>query len=132
MFYLIKKKIVFLACTALIGFSSLCLYADDMSNDASFCDENSDNQTVFVHDGLAFPKKDQTEQPLSHHLDDDDISNHGNYRIADYHFFINSTNRFVDIYVGDFIPTSILLRPGQSRIVFMSTRNQTIEIRDIE
>ena len=63
-------------------------------------------------------------------LDDTDSGKtEKNYRMADYHYFVNTSDHIITFYVGDFIPEIVTLYPGQARYINMSTRHQTIEIR---
>ena len=69
-------------------------------------------------------------QTSPHPLHDDTSSEQPgkNYRLADYHYFVNTSDHIITFYVGDFIPETVTLYPGQGRYIYMSTRHQTIEI----
>ncbi|GFR77975.1 hypothetical protein ElyMa_000522200 [Elysia marginata] len=68
------------------------------------------------------------QPPHSPHDDKSSEQPGKNYRLADYHYFLNTSDHIITFYVGDFIPETVTLYPGQGRYIYMSTRHQTIEI----
>ncbi len=90
-----------------------------LGNTTVMADETTDIDIAAENHQSSLPTHDDTssEQPGK------------NYRAADYHYFVNTSDHIITFYVGDFIPEIVTLYPGQGRYIHMSTRHQTIEIR---
>ena len=49
---------------------------------------------------------------------------------GDTQVFVNKTSRKLLLSIGDFFPTDYVIYPGDTEWVYVSTNNQTVQIRD--